>query len=255
MQHFVPSRLLMSRGMFCGGVSSHTQPSFGPAQIAVGIAPTLILPWTHQAFYIAWREAFIFNSQCWCLLRYVATLYGGTLAASSLPVGHIGFFVKALVFGPYAPVLLLGIGYPLRVQAAFPFSCAAGVGATAGAFWVHVKLSAVAAVKPHLAHLAKKVCSSVLYNELVHVFTGNGCVPETVLLNLWCAQSGLAVMFLLLFIMKGESKRRRRFLELTGYWEPFPLFWNENFALTAWIVFLAVPTVLGLEIVLSRAEL
>lgn len=192
--------------------------------VAVGFGPTFYFPFRKKSFYNAWREWFVLNSLFWSLLRYPFTLYRYTVMASELPISNTAFVLKALLFGPHVITLMLGIGYPLRIDVAFPFTTLTGISAGAGCVWVHSKLLQSPAARPHLEFLARQVCSSSLLKKAVIFNPGAPCTYEYVLLYLWCAEGVLSVLLVIWVIVVDQSKQRKRFFRMTGLQEPYPFF-------------------------------
>lgn len=194
--------------------------------IVIGLGPIVFFSWFQKARYIAWREFFVFNALFWTILRYYFTLQLLTVASSA----YLGanFLIKAIAFGPHAIVLTYGIGFPLRTQAAFPFIAFAGIGTAVCAFLVHSQLISEPAAQPGLHALYEKVCATGFYKEFVLASTGMPCDASNVLLNVWNAGNGLAVLVMLFFNFFEESSRRKRFFLENGLQEPYPLYFHDH---------------------------
>lgn len=83
-------------------------------------------------------------------------------------------------------------------QAAFPLTCLSAVLATLSACLTHSELLASASAGPYLATLEGFACRG-FYGDFVFFTTGAPCTSDNVLLNIWCAESGAAVLALLLY--------------------------------------------------------
>lgn len=195
--------------------------------VVVGFGPTLYFPLRKKSVYHAWREWFVLNSLFWALLRYPFTMYRCTVMASELAISHTAFATKALLLGPHVMIIMMGIGYPLRVDLAFPFVSLAAIGATASCGWVHSKLIQSPAAQPHLEFLASQLCSSGFYKEFVLVTTGFPCTSDSILLNLWCTEGGITLFLMTFVILIEQSNRRERFFKMTGLEEPYPLVFGD----------------------------
>lgn len=197
--------------------------------VAVGFGPTFYFPYHNKPFYIAWRAWFVANSVFWSLLRYAFTLYRYTVMASEAQITHTAFVLKALLFGPHVITLMLGIGYPLSIDIAFPFAAIFSIGTSACCGFIHSMVVQSPATQPHLEFLDRLLCSG-FYGDFVLVTTGTPCSPESVLLNLWCAESGVSLFLITYFIMLEQSNRRKAFFQVSGLVEPYPVFFDGFFS-------------------------
>lgn len=213
----------------------------------IGQGPILVLSLRQTAFYIEWREWFVLNSMFWSLLRFLYFL--GTIVPSpdTPEISHFRFIFKALIKGPHIAVLLLGVGYPLRVQASFPCTCLTGILAFVCASFVHSELLVSAAALPHLEALDRYLCSGC-YGDFVLLTTGVPCSTDNVLLNLWGAESGAAVFALFLFTVRQESLRRKLFFVISGLQEPYPVFW-ENLWHSVGLTLVSSAGIVGLHLI------
>lgn len=193
--------------------------------VVIGLGPIFFFSWFQKARYIAWRELFVFNALIWTILRYYFALQILTVVASTLGSKYL---IKAILFGPHVIVLTFGIGFPLRTQTAFPFIALAGIGTAACAFLVNRQLVLEPSALPGLNVLYEKLCSRGFYKEFVLASTGMHCEASNVLLNLWNAGNGLAVLVMLFFKFFEESSRRKRFFLENGLQEPYPLYFNDH---------------------------
>lgn len=208
----------------------------------VGLGPGFFYAWRKKEIYIAYREYFVANSSFWTIFRYAFALQR-VCDATSVSCTH--FLLKLLLMGPHMPVILLGLAYPLRIQTAFLSTTLVAIATTCWAFFMHCQLANSPEAQAHILILSKTLCTSRVFNGVCLATTGFPCSAENVLLNVWCFEGGLSIIFMLLFTLKEESRRRKRFLRESELREPFPLFWEEPFFSIPWLAYFVVPSLGG----------
>lgn len=194
--------------------------------LVVGLFPTFSFPFHKRDHYIAKREWFILHANCWMAARYIWALYIAVTTADNYRI----FATRALFSGPFTPVFLLGMGYPLRVQTAFPLTCAVGASIAAGAFYVHSQLLSSSATLPYLEVLADNLCSISYLKGFISTVSGFPCSANNALISAWSAQAILSVLLMIYYINIEESRRRKAFFATSNLREPFPMYW-EHFSL------------------------
>lgn len=190
--------------------------------LVVGLFPTFSFPWHKRDLYISKRESFLLHSCCWIVARFLLALYIAVTTADS----HRTFATRALFSGPFAPVFLIGMGYPLRVQVAFPLTCVVGISATAGASYVHSQLLSSNETLLHLEVLSDNICSVGYLNGFVSTLSGSPCSAQNALMCIWSTQATIAVFLMIYYIINEEKRRRKVFFAESNLREPFPIFWE-----------------------------
>lgn len=222
------------------------QPCFGVAEfwprvctifafvtaVLVGIGPIVYLPMRKKALYLRSRDIFLFHSMLCCLVIYSLII---RTEAITLPESRTQFLFKFLGLGPHIAVLILSLAYPLRVPAAFPFSCIIGVGATIGCYLAHPFILASSAGLLHLDFLASNICPSGAVQELVFLFANKPCGPDNVLLFIWGAQGVASVVLMFFLTVRFEARRKKVFVETRGLREASLFLWVDYFLLYHWL--------------------
>lgn len=199
------------------------------ASLFVGFAPTIYFLRRRKAQYIAWREWFVFYSLLGSMFRYQILLFTVTASGAQPPSAGTQFTLRALLCGPYCPIILTGMSYSLQIQVAFPFTCMTAIGAMSCAYFTHYQLLASEMAQKHLTVLAEKACSIGMYDKFMLAVSGSPVTPENVLINIWALECILGLSVMLFFIAVEETNRRRRFWDVSGIRE-FPLVWNDSFS-------------------------